>query len=543
MFEPILNRLRAFKDPLRSAAAANRWIASLAVSDTMAVQNEVLDLITAFPGARTIPGPAQVEALLRVDARVEPIIAQLTQQYTTNYQKSSGVESRLWHSVFDLVKAFSAAYNVALKAGYPRVTHRRWNSVLPRMLVRLMHYKGLDGKFRLFRYGHWIPSQWKEAHELHEFARQHGWQREHLAAGASGFSRPGASVEEEFLKTLLLMRLDSGNFTPDQVEWVAKQLEDWAAALTLVSAPSPTTAFVVDIAGSQGLRRHDRAKSGGRVLYLDPTPVYTRIVERMRMLPETDEGRTMPGDLPPREQRLILMRLASLYGPDAIAHSARAPRHATDADVRVVVGLQALTRAIAEVERLPEVARTRAVATSFDEVTELVHPGANPDSIARRIRGSVWKMADRSDTGYKLTAPSRDAPAKLGEILALREGDAWSLAVVRRMQRHQVDEVTVGAEVVGRRLVRVLLRSWAAPGEAGRTGADRPFFGVYLPAHAENRQSAQRCLIGPDDKFVQGGMIELDTGNARYLIRLTQTLERQPGWAWVLFAAVRKLTQ
>ena len=48
-------------------------------------------------------------------------------------------------------------------------------------------------------------------------------------------------------------------------------------------------------------------------------------------------------------------------------------------------------------------------------------------------------------------------------------------------------------------------------------------------------------LIGPDDKFVPGGMIELDTGNARYLIRFTQTLERQAGWAWALFSAVRKL--
>ena len=38
-----------------------------------------------------------------------------------------------------------------------------------------------------------------------------------------------------------------------------------------------------------------------------------------------------------------------------------------------------------------------------------------------------------------------------------------------------------------------------------------------------------------------GGMIELDTGSARYLIRFTQTLERQTGWTWTLFNAVRKL--
>ena len=84
--------------------------------------------------------------------------------------------------------------------------------------------------------------------------------------------------------------------------------------------------------------------------------------------------------------------------------------------------------------------------------------------------------------------------------------------------------------------------SWVTPTGSNRPEAERPFFGVYLPAHPENRQSAQRSLIGPDEKFVPGGMVELDTGSARYLIRFTQTLERQAGWAWALFTAVRKLS-
>ena len=105
-----------------------------------------------------------------------------------------------------------------------------------------------------------------------------------------------------------------------------------------------------------------------------------------------------------------------------------------------------------------------------------------------------------------------------------------------------MDEVTVGVEVIARRLVRVMLRSWVPPAEGSRAPAERPFFGVYLPAHPENRQTAQRSLIGPDDKFHTGGMVELDTGNARYLIRFTQALERQAGWSWALFSAVRKLS-
>ena len=130
--------------------------------------------------------------------------------------------------------------------------------MLPWVLVRLAHFKGIDGKFRLFRYGHWIPAQWREFHELYEFARMRGWQREQLVYGAGTFSRPGVYLELEYLKTLLLMRLDSGNFTPDQVEWVAKQLEDWAPSLSLVPPPGADATFRVDLTGTQGLRRVDR---------------------------------------------------------------------------------------------------------------------------------------------------------------------------------------------------------------------------------------------------------------------------------------------
>jgi len=543
MIEPAVQWIRSLNDPLRNPKLASRWIAQLKPADPMGAQKEALELIGTFPGARNEAGTNQVDALLRIDARMEPVIANLTQQYCDNYQKSSSVESRLWHSVFDLVKAFIAAYQIALKAGFPRAEQKRWRAILPWVVVRLAHYKGLDAKYRLFRYSHWIPAQWREYHELAEFTRMRGWQREQLVMGASGFTKSSVSFEQEYIKTLMLMRLDSGNFTPDQVEWVARQLEDWAPSLSLHSTAAEGAGFVVDFSSMQGLRRRNKAQSGGRFQYLDTGPVYTRVIEQMRWLPEQDdEAVQKPGDLPPREQKLLLMRLAALFGPDALAQAPRAERFRSEGDVRVVVGLQALTRAVAEIERLPDQARTPGVAASYDEVTQMVSPNINPESVARRIRGAMWKIVDRSESGCRLIAPVRDAPSALGELIGIRDGDDWSLAVVRRMQRQQVDEVTVGAEVIGRKLVRVLMRNWIPPTSVGATvSGDRPFFGIYLPAHADNKQAAQRSLIGPEEKFTHGGMIELDTGNARYLIRFTEIIERQGSWAWGLFSAVRKL--
>src|SRR5438876_3475845 len=474
---------RSLRDPLRSGNAAARWIASLPTSDPLQLQRETLDLVASFPGGRRRIGPAQAEALLRVDARCEPIISHLTAQYTANYQRSSSVETRLWHGVFDLVKAFTAAYQAALKAGYAAGEQKRWKTVLPRVLVRLAHYKAIDGKYRLFRYSHWIPAQWRELHELYEFARMRGWQREPLAFPDGVFEKQGATLEHEYVKALLLMRLDSGSFTPDQIDWVARSLDEWAGSLMLTPPPGSGANFYVDLTGTQGLKRIGNIGTGGRLMFLDTTPVYGRIVERLRWLPEQDDETRASGELPAREEKLLLMRLAALYGPESLAFSPRAPRRAVavDSEVRVVVGLAALTRAVAEVDRLSDDAQSKGARHRFDEVTELLNPSPTPDPVARKVKGSQWKIADLSESGCRLVAPAKDAPSRLGEMIAFRDPEGWSLGVGRRMQRQQVDEVICGFEIIARRMVRVLLRTWAAPLDAGRAGIDRPFFGVYLP--------------------------------------------------------------
>ena len=48
-----------------------------------------------------------------------------------------------------------------------------------------------------------------------------------------------------------------------------------------------------------------------------------------------------------------------------------------------------------------------------------------------------------------------------------------------------------------------------------------------------------RRLARPDPRALE--RVANPHPRARYLVRFTQTLERQAGWAWALFSAVRKL--
>ena len=238
---PLRERIRAWRrslqDPLRGGTAAARWVALAAHrrSAAAAARGARPDRVVSgrAPAHRTGAGGgvAARRRALRADHRPahRPVLGQLP-----------AFEQRRDPPLARRVRSGQGFHRRLPGHAQGRLRGRRAEALEDRAAAcarRLAHYKAIDGKFRLFRYGHWIPAQWRELHELYEFARMRGWQREPLAFGAGAFSQPGRSLEQEYIQSLLLMRLDSGNFTPDQVEWVARSLEEWTPSLTLMPPP------------------------------------------------------------------------------------------------------------------------------------------------------------------------------------------------------------------------------------------------------------------------------------------------------------------
>ena len=389
MLEPALTWLRSLKDPFRNPNAAAQWIAGLPTTDAMALQKEALELVASFPGSRRVVGPAQAEALLRVDAQARacprPACAAVRNELPEEHRRGDAAVARR-------LRSGQGVHRGVRRRAARGVSARRAQALaalLPWILVRLVHYRGHRRQIPALPLRHLDSrAMARISRALRIRARRAAGSANELAYGAGMFSRPGVCVEQEYLKTLLLMRLDSGNFTPDQVEWVARQLDGWAASLMLVPPPG---------CGRELLRRSDgvaracagRTKRRPATACCCSTPARStpRSSSACAGCPSATTKRRDQDDPPPREQRLLLMRLASLYGPDAIAQSPRATRFSTNADVRVVVGLAPLTRAIAEIERLPDNARTPGIAASYDEITDMVSPALGPETAMRRVRG------------------------------------------------------------------------------------------------------------------------------------------------------------
>ncbi|HSC99227.1 MAG TPA: hypothetical protein VLI21_10015, partial [Casimicrobiaceae bacterium] len=73
VLEPIVDWLRRLNDPLRNGTQIGRWMARLPVGDVLEIQRQALELLANFPVGGHEATAAQMEALLKLDARLEPI--------------------------------------------------------------------------------------------------------------------------------------------------------------------------------------------------------------------------------------------------------------------------------------------------------------------------------------------------------------------------------------------------------------------------------------------------------------------------------------
>jgi hypothetical protein len=327
--------------------------------------------------------------------------------------------------------------------------------------------------------------------------------------------------------------------------------------------------FFVDPAGSSGLRRLSGSTPMSRVRYLAPGQVLQRIEQRLVELDGAADTEAESGELPAVEQRLVLRRLHGLYASESEPRSRRAAREEVEQPIRVLLGLEAIARALAmhaaslaAASAAGTISVQRAVSTpgapaeSMDaaavaaSATGASATGPSASSSPSRTPGAaaeqgmsagpgtfaVWRIADRSRTGLRLLAPDF-SPARIGQLVGLDLDGGWQVGVVRRMVRLESEEITYGVEILSRRAVAVEVR--AAESDAG-TGGPAVSMAVYLPASSENRDPALKSILVPDSLARPGALIGLEHADTRYLVRLGQLLEGYGPWALAAIESARE---
>jgi len=541
---------KTIKDPLGDAKTAERWLGLFPTNDPLALHGAVLAELGRLTERVAKRTPSRLEAVFLADRYTDPLRKNLTGQYLEHGNRSTRVENQLWQALFDLTQGFLLCYQAFAREVTDHAQSNKWQSLLPELIARQITHQGLDAKVRLFRYEQWIPAKWTDLHALFQMACSAQLERNPVGVLADGGL---TTIEQEYLRVLVLQLMNSGNLTPRHLEWVAEQLSEWCAPLRLTLESSTVTSFYVDLGARTGLKRRAPQPLEGRVLFLDTRPLHAVLMQNVVMLDQKVRNNPLSDRTPRRADQLnLLSKLASQVDPEFKPFVRRGERTSAEGSVDAIIGFSRIAGFLHEEEAEPYVEGRRSPGT-FGDTIEIATFGRMrnenvrvAEAARRRLAnfaapGGPWDIRDVSQTGFRLVAPMSVINAvTLGTLAAIRPPAQmrWSLGIVRRMKRLTTERAEIGLQVIANNLIGVELTEAKRDDPEVLIGGDvstlskRRFNGLFLSLRKRDSETAVQTLVVPPGEYQPGKRLYMSAAQSSQRIAFGRVLEQHPDWVW-----------
>lgn len=540
------------QDPLADIGALGEWIRKQPINDYVAFHEAVVRVLEDMGARQPRVTQNRVLAVLELDRISMPVQSQLLGQYLRQ-SLSDTVRLRLWHACDDLARWFAYTYQTVFEATQDFLLGQKIKGLLPGVAARMFHYRGQQARNGLFRYERWIPGRWKALHAVFESVQARGLGQVPFALLPEGAREDCCSVEQEYLHTLLMQRVNTGNLSAVQIDMAARWLRTWVHTLALAHPPPRLEGpgFWLDLGWGDGLLTRKPHAAHGALFYLDIAPLENELSNGLVELSVQLKRIGAPAIQAEAAERLaLLQRLQQLWRPAAIPTERRGERVHADRVVNVAAGLAEIAAALQGAVVTSDASRFRrrdqAVAAvigpgplSPDEAdTELILGGARPDG---------WQIHDTSESGCRLVSQShRAAQQKLGSLLGIQEGgDArWKIGIVRRLKTSSGGQTELGVEIVAQNSSHIAPRPVASR-DTGYSvdGVDvsvegRAFDALYLAPMQSANHAPRRSMLVPAHDYAERRRFFLTFENAAYTIEFTPAIERTKDWVWSGFDVV-----
>ncbi|HEX7768389.1 MAG TPA: hypothetical protein VF422_00005, partial [Dokdonella sp.] len=496
--------------------------------------------------------PARVLAVQFLDSALGADRRQLIKQYVENAETGPKLAERLWQAVYELAQGFMYAYQSALEEGLSQATNARWKPLIPLLFTRLTHYAGTDAKLRVYRYERWIPAKWADLHRTFLRATELGAERVPTSLVGAGPNATQWTLEQEYLYTLLVHQLNTGNMTPGEIDWACSQLRAWSRRLQLDAVPRSPEGFFVDIAGRTGLQRRTGNDSGSMLRYLDTSSLADQIdraVAALRHAEHTDQG---PAALINQQRIAILEKVRPSVAPSVLNDLRRDPRITCKVSARVRIGLSRICRELEAkdvADAVPDASGAEQIevyAVADTPRSKRPTPDEHDSLVASLASFSdpMWQVKDRSLAGLRIAASGGIGQSlALGGLVAVRQSDVsdYVLGVVRRLNKVSNDEVEAGVSIIAERFVPVTLHTRREPRDdlgfvvngIDVASIGSRFDSLYLPPPSRpDKPLAVKTLIVPTSEYSEGRSVILMTGRSTYTVAMRHLVEQRAEWSW-----------
>lgn len=475
-------------DPLKALADITQWLESLA--DTKAFKADRL-----------------FENIDLLDAAAKNHQRKLAQDYFSTSRQQKFQENRLWTSSYQFWKALSNAYLECVsrfESGQTGGTAFRKN--LPVTVARTLRALALQLKWILVRYGPVDSRMWADVGRLFQFAEASGFAANAIAVYPG--SHGGGSVQQEFLKAVMLAVSSTDGLSPLRQEIAERAVAHFSPDFRIAAQPGPGCGYCFDIAaGKPPFRIVGNPPASPTARFFGAGAALEKLRKTEAVVRETGaipSGVHLGGSYDNAVVLPVLQHLAAYWSDDAPARGTQ--RRHTATRMTVLHGME-------------EILRTLDPANS-DELDFSKEAAAESTA-------ESWIVENVSDGGYGAIIPAAKSDwVRVGALIGVRTETTrhWGVGIIRRVTRDEHQQRRVGVQV---------LSKIAIPVRLGKPGAMSSDSALLLSTTPD--RSGEVGVVMRDGIYNSRDSLDMAVNNRQYLLLPSRLAEGGEDFDWAMF--------
>jgi hypothetical protein len=483
-------------DPLKALTDITGWLDSL--RDTRAFRIDRL-----------------FENIDLLDGAAKNYQRKLAQDYFATSRQQKFQESRLWTGSHAFWKALSDAYLECVsrfESAQTGGTMFRRN--LPVIVARTLRALTLQLKWVLVRYGPVDPRVWSDIGRLYQFAEASGFAGNAIAIypGAHG----GGSVQQEFLKAVMLSVSSTDGLSPMRQEIAERAVAHFSSGFRIAQQPGPGCAYCFDIAGGKPPFR----VVGDKVL--PATARYFGAGEALAELQKVEATIRETGAIPSS------VHLGGSYDNETVLPVLRhlIAYWSDDAPARGTQRRQTATR--------------MTVLHGMAEILQTLDP-ANGDELdfSAGTSAESWIVENISDGGCGAIIPATKSDwVRVGALIGVKTEIAqhWGIGIIRRVTRDEHQQRRVGVQVLSKIAIPVRV------GKSGGAFASGPAAltdsGLLLSTTPD--RNGEVGVVLRDGIFSSRDSLDMVVNSKPYLLMPSRLAEGGEDFDWAMFKVMAR---
>lgn len=482
-------------DPLKALGDITSWLDSLRETQAFKVDRlfENIDLL---------------------DGAAKNYQRKLAQDYFATARQQKFQENRLWTGSFAFWKALSDAYlECVARYENSQTGGTAFRKNLPVIVARTLRALTLQLKWILVRYGPVNPRVWADIGRLYQFAEAVGFAGNVVAIypGAHG----GGSVQQEFLKALMLSISSTDGLSPMRQELAERAVAHFSTGFRIAQQPGPGCGYCFDIAGG---------KPPFRVIGEKPLPATARYFgagDALAELRKVEATIRETGAIPSS------VHLGGTYDNDTVLPVLRhlISYWSDDAPAR---GTQ----------RRPTATRM-TVLHGMAEIMQTLDPMHSDElDFSSGSSAESWIVENVSDGGYGAIIPAAKSDwVRVGALIGVKTevSQHWGVGIIRRVIRDEHQQRRVGVQVLSKIAIPVRVgKSGGAFAAAAAPGDSALLLTTTPDSNGEVGVVLRDGIFSPRDSF------DMAVNNKHYLLMPSRLAEGGEDFDWAMFKVMQR---